>query len=56
MRLGKLFFMGENILCIAKLVTLGSDHVICKPITVSSVNFVHICVVNCFAHITDSGL
>lgn len=55
-RLGNFFFMGENILRIAKLVTLGSDHVICKPITVSSVNFVHICVVNRFGHITDSGL
>jgi hypothetical protein len=48
--------MGENILCIAKLVTLHSDLVMCKPITVSSVNFVHICVVNCFGHITESGL
>lgn len=56
MRLGNFVFMGENILRIAKLVTLGSDHVICKPITVSSVNFVHICVVNRFGHITDSGL
>jgi hypothetical protein len=56
MRLCNLVFMGENILCIAKLVTLRSDHVMCKPITVSSVNFVHICVVNYFGHITESGL
>jgi hypothetical protein len=34
MRLGNFVFMGENILSIAKLVTLHSDHVMCKPITV----------------------